>query len=132
MLGSVLVADDHAVIRGGVRADLEELGYRVCAEADDADGAVEAALREQPDICLLDVSMPGGGIAAARAIALQLPATRVVMFTISREDEDIRAAIDAGAVGYVLKDVDLDKLGEALESVVAGRIVTPFRAGGHT
>jgi two-component system, NarL family, nitrate/nitrite response regulator NarL len=130
MLGSVLVADDHAVVRGGVRADLEELGYRVCAEAGDADGAVEAALREQPDICLLDISMPGGGIAAARAIAMQLPETRVVMFTISRDDDDIRAAIEAGAVGYVLKDVDLDKLAEALESVVAGRIVTPFRANG--
>jgi two-component system NarL family response regulator len=128
MLGSVLLADDHAVVRGGVRADLEELGYRVCAEAGDADGAVEAALREQPDICLLDVSMPGGGIAAARAIALRLPRTRVVMYTISRDDDDIRAAIDAGAVGYVLKDVDLDKFAAALESVVAGRIVTPGRA----
>jgi DNA-binding NarL/FixJ family response regulator len=128
MLGSVLVADDHAVVRGGVRADLEEIGYRVCAVADDAEGALEAALREHPDICLLDISMPGGGIAAAREITKQLPDTRVVMFTISREDDDIRAAIEAGAVGYVLKDVDLDKLAEALESVVAGRIVTPFRA----
>jgi DNA-binding NarL/FixJ family response regulator len=128
MLGSVLVVDDYAVVRGGVRADLEEIGYRVCAEAGDADGALEAALREHPDICLLDVSMPGGGIAAARAIAEQLPETRVVMFTISREDDDIRAAIEAGAVGYVLKDVDLEKLAAALESVVAGRIVTPFRA----
>jgi DNA-binding NarL/FixJ family response regulator len=130
MLGSVLLADDHAVVRGGVRADLEEIGYRVCAVAGDADGALEAALRERPDICLLDVEMPGGGIAAARAIAEQLPGTRVVMFTISREDDDIQAAIEAGAVGYVLKDVDLDKLAEALESVVAGRIVTPFRATG--
>jgi DNA-binding NarL/FixJ family response regulator len=72
--------------------------------------------------------MPGGGIAAARAIALRLPRTRVVMYTISRDDDDIRAAIDAGAVGYVLKDVDLDKFAAALESVVAGRIVTPGRA----
>jgi two-component system NarL family response regulator len=128
MLGSVLLADDHAVVRGGVRADLEEIGYSVCAVADDADGALEAALRERPDICLLDISMPGGGIAAARAIAQQLPETRVVMFTISREEDDVRAAIEAGAVGYVLKDVDLDKLGDALASVVAGRIVTPFRA----
>ena len=128
MLASVLLADDHFVVRGGVRADLEELGYRVCAEAGDADGAVEAALRERPDICLLDVAMPGGGIVAARAITEQLPGTRVVMFTISRDDDDIRAAIDAGAVGYVLKDVDVDKLADALESVVAGRIVLPPNA----
>jgi DNA-binding NarL/FixJ family response regulator len=120
MLGSVLLADDHSVVRGGVRADLEELGYRVCAEADDAGGALEAALREHPDICLLDVQMPGGGIEAAREIARQLPSTRVVMFTISRDDDDIRAAAHAGAVGYVLKDVDLDRLRETLESVAAG------------
>jgi two-component system NarL family response regulator len=108
-----------------VRADLEESGYRICAEANDADEAVAAALRELPDICLLDVGMPGGGIAAARAILEELPATRVVMLTISHDAGDVSAAVAAGAAGYVFKDDLPERLDRALESVVRGQTAFP-------
>jgi DNA-binding NarL/FixJ family response regulator len=119
---SILLADDHAVSRGSVRADLEDCGYVICAEVGDADAAVAAALSAHPDIALLDVRMPGDGIEAARSIAAQLPDTRVVMLTVSHDEDDIRAAVAAGAVGYVLKEADL---AEALAAVVAGEVVLP-------
>jgi DNA-binding NarL/FixJ family response regulator len=122
---SVLLADDHAVSRGSVRADLEDCGYVICAEVGDAGAAVEAAVREHPDIALLDIRMPGDGLEAARLIHAQLPDTRVVMLTVSRDDDDIRAAVAAGAVGYLLKDADTELIASALEAVVAGEVVMP-------
>ena len=117
------------MIRSAIRSDLEELGYEVCAEVGDADAAVTAALELRPGICLLDVEMPGGGgIAAAREIASQLPDTRVVMLTVSRDDRDVVASTAAGAVGFVLKDVALELLHAALLAAVDGeKAVSPLR-----
>jgi two-component system NarL family response regulator len=114
----ILLADDHALLRGAVRADLEDHGFRICAEADDAAGAVAAALSERPDLCLLDVDMPGGGIEAARQIREQLPGTRVVMLTVSRNAEDMDAASAAGAVGYLMKDLPAERLAAALGEIL--------------
>jgi DNA-binding NarL/FixJ family response regulator len=122
---TVLVADDHAPTRAGVRAALGDGGFTVVAEAACADATVEGALRERPDVCLLDIHMPGGGIAAAARIAERLPATAVVMLTVSREDEDLFAALRAGAVGYLLKDMDAARLAPALRGVVAGEAALP-------
>jgi DNA-binding NarL/FixJ family response regulator len=97
----------------------------VCAETADAASAVAAALREKPDICLLDIHMPGGGIAAAREITNALPDTRVVMLTVSRDDEDLFDALRAGAAGYLLKDMDPDRVPMALEGVLAGEAALP-------
>src|SRR5687767_1487114 len=83
----VLLADDHAAVRSTVRADLDEAGFDVCAEASDADGALEAALNEQPDICLLDIRMPGNGLFAAWDITSHLPHTKVVMLTMSKSED---------------------------------------------
>jgi len=125
---TVLLADDHAVIRGAIRSDLEELGYEVCAEVGDADAAIAAALEQRPGICLLDVELPGGGgIAAAREIAARLPETRIVMLTVSRDDRDVIASTAAGAVGFVLKDVALDRLHAALLAVLDGQTVVAPR-----
>ena len=99
---------------------LEEHGFDVCAAEASADRAVAAALRERPDVCLLDVRMPGGGIAAAARIAERLPETPIVMLTVSREDADLFDALRAGACGYLLKDVDRSRLPEALRGVMAG------------
>ena len=85
----VLIADDHPPTRMGVRMALERDGLEVCAEAFDATGAVEAAKRERPDACLLDVHMPGGGPAAASSITAQLPDTVILMLSVSREEEDL-------------------------------------------
>jgi DNA-binding NarL/FixJ family response regulator len=74
----------------------------VIAEAEDAPGAVDAALREQPDLALLDANMPGSGLAAAWEISSRLPSTRVVMLTVSRDDSHLFAALRPGAAGYLL------------------------------
>jgi DNA-binding NarL/FixJ family response regulator len=128
----VLIADDHAATRAGVRAALERGGFVVCAEASNGPEAVEAALRERPDVCLLDVHMPGGdGIAAAGEIAARLPGTAIAMLTVSADEEDLFAAIQAGAVGYLLKDVDPERLPFALEGVLAGEAAIPRRLVGR-
>jgi two-component system nitrate/nitrite response regulator NarL len=100
---SALVADDHAPTRAGVRDALDGGDFEVVAEVATAEAAVEAALREQPDVCLLDIHMPGNGIAAAGEIAERLPTSRIVMLTASRDDADLFAALKAGASGYLLK-----------------------------
>lgn len=122
----VLVADDHAPTRSGVRRVLEDDGFEVCAEVATGAAAVEAALRERPDVCLLDVRMPeGGGVAAAAAIARRLPDTRLVMLTVSRDDADLFDALRAGALGYLLKDIARSRLPAALRSVLAGEAQLP-------
>jgi DNA-binding NarL/FixJ family response regulator len=123
---SVLLADDHARTRAMVRAALEQSGdFRVCAEAADADSAVLAATREQPDVCLLDINMPGSGIAATAAITAALPGTAVVMLTVSRQDEDLFDALRAGASGYLLKGLDEDTIGDSLHRVLNGEATLP-------
>jgi DNA-binding NarL/FixJ family response regulator len=122
----VLIADDHAPTREDVRAALEQdAEFEVCAEAADAPGAVAGALRERPDVCLLDVHMPGRGVAAAWEIHSRLPRSKVVMLTVSREDVDLFAALRAGALGYLLKDMDPRSLPRALHSVLAGEVAIP-------
>ena len=121
----VLVADDHAPTRDDVRRALEEDGLVVCAEAANAAHAVQQALETRPDICLLDLRMPGGGVAAAWEIAARLPTTKVVMFTVSAEDADLFSALRAGAVGYLVKDLDLRLLPGALTDVVEGKAAIP-------
>jgi DNA-binding NarL/FixJ family response regulator len=121
----VLVADDHPPTRAGVRMALEAGGFEVCAQAGDAAGAIEAALREVPDVCLLDIHMPGDGIHAAEAITRELPDTAVVMLTVSREDTDLFDALRAGASGYLLKDIDPTRLPLALHGVLEGEAALP-------
>lgn len=121
----VLIADDHAATRAGVRSALEGHGFVLCAEAADAPGAVEAARRERPAICLLDIHMPGGGLLAAAEIAHALPETAIVMLTVSRDDEHLFAALRVGAVGYLLKDTDPDRLPLALTGIINGEAAIP-------
>jgi len=120
----VLVADDHPLTRLGIRHALGD-GFEVCAEADDAEAAVEAALREQPDICLLDVGMPGNGISAAARIAALLPRAAVVMISAARDDDTLLAALRAGAVGYLPKEMAFTRLPEALLGVLDGEAALP-------
>lgn len=122
---TVVIADDHPPIRLGVRMALMRGGFRVLAEAADGDGAVEAVLRERPDICLLDVRMPGGGIEAAERLAELAPATAVVMLTVSSGAEDLLSALRAGARGYLPKDMSPDRLPAALHGVLKGEAALP-------
>jgi DNA-binding NarL/FixJ family response regulator len=120
----VLLADDHPLTRLGIRLALGD-GFEVCAEVDDADSAVAAALREKPDICLLDVAMPGNGIQAAARIAAELPEVAIVMLSADRDDDTLFAAVRAGAVGYLLKESDLTRLPEVLLGVLGGEAALP-------
>ena len=122
---TVLLADDHAPTRAGVRGALSEGAFAIVAEAGDADAAVDGALRERPDVCVLDINMPGSGIAAAARITDRLPGTAVVMLTVSRDDEDLFASLRAGARGYLLKDMDPGRLGAALRGVLSGEAALP-------
>src|SRR5215469_9901351 len=93
----VLIADDDAATRHDVYLALEKSGFEVCAEASNAVEAIQRALETKPDICLLEVRMPGCGVAAAWEIAARLPTTKVVMLTVSDEDGDLFRALRAGA-----------------------------------
>ena len=121
----VLIADDHPLARLGARRALEDGGFIVCAEAADAEAAIYAAVRERPDVCLLDLRMPGGGIEAAEAIADEVPESAIVILTVSRSDADLFDALRAGASGYLLKDIDPDRLPHALRGVLDGEAALP-------
>ena len=122
----VLIADDHAVARAGVRESVtDDPGFEVCAEASNAQDAIELALSELPDLCLLDVHMPGEGIRAASEITAALPDCAVVMLTVSRNDSDLFHSLRAGAAGYLLKDTDPGRLPNALRGVMAGEAAVP-------
>ena len=122
----VLIADDHAPTREDVRRALEaDERFSVCAEVADAVEAVQAALRGRPDVCLLDIRMPGSGLAAAWEIASRLPRVKIVMLTVSEGDNDIFAALRAGAHGYLLKTMNLKRLPDALHGVCAGEAAMP-------
>jgi DNA-binding NarL/FixJ family response regulator len=117
----VLVADDHEPTREDVRRALDgDEAFQVCAITADAPQAVRAAMRERPDICLLDVRMPGSGVAAAWEIAARLPHAKIVMLTVSDDDVDLFAALRAGAHGYLLKTMNLSRLRDALIGVCSG------------
>ena len=123
----VLIADDHPPTRAGVKAALEKDGFVVCAQAADARAAIEAARSERPDVCLLDIHMPGDGIHAAETISRELPDAAVVMLTVSRTDADLFNALRAGASGYLLKDIDPVRLPLALRGVLEGEAALPRR-----
>jgi len=123
-----LIADDHAPTRADLREAIEQdERFVVVAEASDGPGAVAAALRERPDVCLLDIRMPGSGIAVTREVTTRLPETKVVIITVSVDDNDLLNALRAGAVGYLLKDSNLDRLPDALLDTLNGGSVIPSR-----
>ncbi len=121
----VLIADDHPPTRAGIARALEDRGFIVCAETHDARTAVEAALAHRPDAALIDIHMPGSGIAAAAEIASRLPDVAVIMLTVSRNDADLFDALRAGAQGYLLKDINPDRLPDAILGVLAGEAAMP-------
>lgn len=118
----ILIADDHAVVRAGLRALLEKNGrFRVVAEAATGEEAVKLAQQHQPDVAVLDIRMPGmSGIDACSRIVKSVPNCHVIMLTSYAEDELVMAAIQAGAAGYVLKRIGDNELVQAIERVSRG------------
>lgn len=131
----VLLVDDHAVVRQGLRAYLElQPGIEVCAEADCARQAGEQARRCQPDVALVDMVMPdGNGIHATRRIRAESPTTRVLVLTSSLGLDDVQPAFDAGACGYQLKEIGGTELLDSLWRVARGeRVLHPrLQSCGH-
>jgi DNA-binding NarL/FixJ family response regulator len=121
----VVIADDHPQMRARVRGALEEGGFEVCGEASNAGQAVEMALTCKPDVVLLDIHMPGNGIRAAREVSTALPQSVVVMLTQSQDESDLFDALRAGATGYLEKDMNPDRLPNALRGVLNGEASIP-------
>jgi DNA-binding NarL/FixJ family response regulator len=121
----VVIADGHPPTRTGVRLALENDGFIVCTEEETGPGAVAAALRELPDMCLLDVDVPGGAIEAAATIRSRLPQTQVVMLSAAATDAELFSALEAGASGYLLKEMSPAQLGRTLRAALRGEAALP-------
>jgi two-component system nitrate/nitrite response regulator NarL len=119
----VLLADDHTLFRQGLRhllADHPRL--KIVGEASSADEAVKQAQQLKPDVVLMDLHMPGGGgIEATRILRAEMPDVGVLILTVSENEEDLLAALRAGAKGYILKTSDFDQLLRSLDTVAAGQ-----------
>ncbi|MGH3440972.1 MAG: response regulator [Nitriliruptorales bacterium] len=127
----IVIADDHELFRRGLRMVLEdEEDIDVVGEAGDGEEAVTLVVDEVPDVVVMDVRMPTvSGIEAARRIKDDLPATKILMLTISDEEDDLYEAIKAGANGYLLKEISIDEIGNAVRSVQAGQsLISPSMA----
>jgi NarL family two-component system response regulator LiaR len=118
----VLVVDDHAVVREGLRTFLElQEGIEVVGEAEDGGEAVRAAAELRPDVILMDLVMPRvDGVAAMRELRRRLPSSRVIVLTSFAEDDRLLPAIQAGAAGYLLKDIEPRELARAVRAAHAG------------
>jgi DNA-binding NarL/FixJ family response regulator len=127
----VIIADDHALFRRGLEMVLSsEPDIDVLGEANDGKEATELAVRDMPDLVLMDVRMPAhGGIEATQAIKDASPHTKILMLTISDEEDDLYDAIKAGASGYLLKEISIEEVADAIRSVHAGQsLISPSMA----
>ncbi len=115
----ILIADDHALFRDGLRSLLEARGDDVVAEARDGDEAIALVRLHRPDIVLMDLMMPNiDGLAATRLISAELPDVRVVVLTASEDDADLFQAVKSGARGYLPKDLEARELFAFLDGVI--------------
>lgn len=115
----VLIADDHALFRDGLRSLLEAHGIEVLAEAKNGNEAVELARLHRPDVVLMDLMMPQtNGLAATRLISAEMPEVRVVVLTASEDDADLFEAVKSGAQGYLPKSLEAEELFSFLDGVV--------------
>lgn len=119
----ILLADDHAVVREGLRALLEQQpDLLIVAEASDGSATLRSVMSETPDVVVLDMKMPGAtAVETITAIKQQRPRTQILVFTSYAEDSQVRDALKAGATGYLLKDAMADDLVRAVREVNAGR-----------
>ena len=115
-----VLADDHALVRSGLRAELGD-GFEVVGEADDAEGAIDVITARQPDLVVCDLHMPsGGGLAVVQRCATVCP---IVILTVSEAERDLLDAVAAGAAGYLVKTTPVDELRAALLAAAAGEPV---------
>ena len=120
----VLIADDHPLFREGVAHSLSgKANITVIAQAETSEEALRLARELLPDVVLLDIAMPvKGGLAIASEIAVACPATKIVMLTVSENEDDLMSAFKAGARGYVLKGVSAQELANIISTVADGEV----------
>lgn len=117
----VVLVDDHALFRAGIASLLRAWDFDVVGEAGDGVEALEAVRRTRPDLVLMDIRMPhAGGLEATRRILAELPDTKIVMVTVSHDDDDLFQAIKAGAHGYLLKDMSQEDFSATISGIAAG------------
>ena len=122
----VVIADDHPLFREGLRGTLSDFAdCEVVAECANADEALDAVCEHLPDIVLLDISMPGGGIEAARRIAAACPVVRIIMLTVSDNERDVKDALEVGASGYILKGIAGEDFATVVKSIHEGELYVP-------
>ena len=123
----VVIVDDHDLFRTGLRTLLEEQGVHVVGEASTGEEALEIVAELAPDVVVMDLNMPGmAGIEATRQMTSVAPLARVVVLTISDQEEDVMDAIFAGACGYLLKDASIDDLVKGISSAAVGEsLISP-------
>jgi DNA-binding NarL/FixJ family response regulator len=120
----IVLADDHPIVRAGLKALLEARGITVVGEAANGRAALELALETKPDVVVMDLSMPEvDGIAATKSITTALPKTRVLVLTTFASEADAVRALDAGATGYLLKDTAPDEIIAAVRNIALGQSV---------
>lgn len=121
----LVLVDDHPMFRAGVYKSLEDLGFEIVGEGASASDAVALAVQHSPEAVLLDISMPENGLSAVHTILTSAPATKVIILTASEDEDDVRAAIQSGACGYVLKGIGSRDLASVVRTVVLGGSYVP-------
>lgn len=125
----VVIVDDHPMFRSGVSQSLKESGFDVLGEGGNADEALALATKFTPDVILLDISMPGNGLAAIKSILSLSPCTRILILTASERVDDLQVAIQSGAAGYALKGVGSRELVQVLRTIAGGGRYVPTELG---
>ena len=120
----VVLVDDHPMFRQGLRTLLEDLGVSVVAEAADGEAGVAAVVEHRPDVVFMDLQMPGvSGVEATKRLVDLQPDAKVIVLTMVEDDQAVFAAIQVGALGYLLKGAGQEEISRALASVAAGQAV---------
>jgi len=128
----VMIVDDHPLVRSAVARAISADGMTVVAEAATGEEALALAPRIAPDILLLDITLPGlSGVQVLRELAPRLPATKIVMLTVSSQDRDVADAMRYGARGYLTKDLSPEALARSLRATLTGELVIPRRLAGR-
>ncbi|HEY6944880.1 MAG TPA: response regulator transcription factor [Candidatus Acidoferrum sp.] len=123
MTTRLLLADDHTLVRQGLKAFLDRQGFQVVCEAANGQEAIQMAMKEQPDVALMDISMPLlNGVDAARELKKSVPKTKVILLTKHEEDQYVTEALRAGVSGYVLKSQVATDLVHAIQEVRRGSV----------
>ncbi len=128
----VMLVDDRPLLRNGVASLLRARGHEVVGEADDGLAALGMVGEAAPDVVLMDITMPGmGGLEATRLMTARHPEVKIVMLTVSDDENDLFEAVKSGARGYLLKDLEASQFFEALDAIARGEAVIPSRLAGN-